>query len=267
MSILDYGSTAAPYGRSVTQRELVTRWVKQIGDPRVVLRGVWGLLTWYIHDFFLYSRQPGGEISLWDSFPQVHDRTKTTAIDAHYYFLNAWAMRRIAALRPGRHVDVGSQVVFTSLLSAIVPVMFIDYRPLVQTVAGLRCIGGDIARLPLRSGSVSSLSCLHVAEHIGLGRYGEPLDPMGTRTAISELTRVLAPGGSLFFAVPVGIPRVCFNAHRIHSASTIREYCRPLNLEEFSGVHDDGRFVERVDLTEFDRSRYACGMFWFTRTH
>jgi hypothetical protein len=265
MSMLQYGSTEQASGHSVRLRRLATCWVKQIANPRVVLRGIFGLLTWYIRDFVRYSRQTEGGISLWDAFPQVHDRTKSTSIDAHYYFVNSWAMRRIVAIRPCRHVDVGSQVVFTSLLSAIVPVMFIDYRPLVQAVPGLHSIGGDIVRLPLRSRSVSSLSCLHVAEHIGLGRYGEPLDPMGTRTAISELTRVLAPGGSLFFAVPVGVPRVCFNAHRIHSANTILEHFRPLNLEEFSGVHDDGRYVEHVELTEFDRSYYACGMFWFTR--
>jgi len=30
-------------------------------------------------------------------------------------------------------------------------------------------------------------------------------------------------------------------------------------------VHDDGRYVERISLSEFAGSRYACGMFWFGR--
>jgi hypothetical protein len=38
-----------------------------------------------------------------------------------------------------------------------------------------------------------------------------------------------------------------------------------LALVEFSGVHDDGQYVERVDLSEFSESNYACGFFWFRR--
>jgi hypothetical protein len=108
-------------------------------------------------------------------------------------------------------------------------------------------------------------SGLHVAEHVGLGRYGDPLDPDGTRKAAFELKRVVAPGGSLFFALPVGKPRLCFNAHRIHAAETICDYFSGLDLVEFSGVHDDGRFVEQVELSEFRQSKYACGMFWFKK--
>src|ERR1035437_9128085 len=60
-----------------------------------------------------------------------------------------------------------------------------------------------------------SVSCLHVAEHIGLGRYGDPIDPLGTNKALLELQRVLAPGGVLLFSMPVGRERVEFNAQRI----------------------------------------------------
>ena len=117
----------------------------------------------------------------------------------------------------------------------------------------------------MTSGCLSIFSCLHVAEHIGLGRYGDQLDPKGTFSTAVELERVLAPGGNLYFALPIGIPRVCFNAHRIHAAETICAYFSGLTLMEFSGVHDDGRFVERVTLEEFRSSEYACGLFWFSK--
>ena len=130
-------------------------------------------------------------------------------------------------------------------------------------LAGLECVGGNILELPFAASSVESLSCLHVAEHIGLGRYGDPLDPEGTKKAARQLERVLAGGGHLYFALPVGTSRVCFNAHRVHNPEAIREFFRALELVEFSGVHDDGRFVERIGLTEFKESDYACGMFLF----
>ena len=48
--------------------------------------------------------------------------------------------------------------------------------------------------LPFEDESVESLSCMHVVEHIGLGRYGDILDPDGDSKAISELKRALAVG-------------------------------------------------------------------------
>jgi predicted SAM-dependent methyltransferase len=200
-----------------------------------------------------------------DSWPQLHDRTSKTPFDSHYFWMGGWAMRRILSQRPSRHVDVGSQVMFINLLSAVIPVTFIDYRPLEIQIEGLVCRSGNILDLPFEGQSIESLSCLSVAEHIGLGRYGDPLNPEGTRHACAELQRVLAPGGSLYLAVPVGLPRLCFNAHRIHTPQTIVQYFPDLELVELSGVHDDSRYVQHVSIDEFAHSRYACGMFHFRR--
>jgi hypothetical protein len=126
-------------------------------------------------------------------------------------------------------------------------------------------VAGDLVRLPFRGESVRSLSCLHVAEHVGLGRYGDPIDPAGTRKATAELSRVVARGGNLFFAVPVGRERVAFNVHRVHAARTIRDYFSALTLREFSGVDDRGRFFENASLDQFDADEYGCGFFWFTK--
>jgi len=117
--------------------------------------------------------------------------------------------------------------------------------------------------LPFANGSIASLSCLHVAEHIGLGRYGDPLNPHGTRKACAELQRVLASGANLYFALPVGKPRVCFNAHRVHAAERIVEFFKGLDLVELSGVDDSGQYMEHVSLNKFNNEEYACGLFWF----
>jgi hypothetical protein len=193
----------------------------------------------------------------------LHDHGAVHEVDAHYFYLGAWAIRRILAAAPTRHVDIGSLLDFVSALSASIPVTFVDYRPLDVTVPGLTCVAGDIVALPMVDGSQGSVSCLHVAEHIGLGRYGDPLDPAGTQKAASELARVLAPGGHLYFALPIGRPRLCFNAHRIHSAAQIRAYFAGLELVEFSGVDDTGRFREDLPLDALDRCEYGCGMFRF----
>ena len=209
---------------------------------------------------------PNSETIRWTSaYPQVHDRTSTTQIEKHYFYVNGWAMRRIVTTAPRFHIDVASQVIFSNLLGGVMEVVFVDYRILEAKLTGLQCMGGSLLALPFAQHSVDSLSCLHVVEHAGLGRYGDPLDPEGTRKAAQELARVLAPGGNLFLATPVGQPKLCFNAHRIHSAEFIRDLFSHLDLIEFSGIHDNGHYVERVELTEFSESEYACGLYWFRR--
>jgi len=260
--------TSSEYTHHPTSKSFL-KWLRRelapFGDPVFVLRGLANYPR-YLADWRRYMRLPGAEpLRFGNAYPQLHDRTSATAIDAHYFYVNGWAIRRIVAQRAVRHMDIGSQTIFASLLGAVMPVTFVDYRPLRAHLSNLACLGADLLHLPFGNGSVESLSCLHVAEHIGLGRYGDSLNPHGTRQAARELARVLAKGGSLYFALPVGKPRVCFNAHRIHTPDTIRAYFSDLELVELSGVHDDGRFVERVNLAEFDHSEYACGMFWFKK--
>lgn len=244
---------------------LARRWLSQIADPVRAARGALGFRR-YFADWYHYVRLPEAEtIHLGDAYPQVHDCTNTTPFDAHYFYANGWAMRRIVAVSPRHHVDIGSQTTFVSLLGAVVPVIFADYRPLRANMAGCHCMCGNLLALPFADYSVPSLSCLHVIEHTGLGRYGDPLDPEGTWTATRELARVLAPGGHLFLATPIGRPRVCFNAHRIYAAETICKMVPELELVEFSGVNDEGHYLERTDLSTFHDNEYACGFFRFTR--
>lgn len=205
-------------------------------------------------------------INLLDTYPCLFDRTAKISVDSHYFYQDLWAFKKIYALKPELHVDVGSNVNFVGFLSAFTQVQFVDIRLLeVSNIGNLECIKGTILDLPYESNSLKSISCLHVAEHIGLGRYGDQLDPLGTKKAAAELSRCLAKGGNLFFSLPVGKPRLCFNAHRIHSPGQILGYFGNLKLVELSGTDNKKRFVENIDIDILENARYACGMFWFTK--
>ena len=117
--------------------------------------------------------------------------------------------------------------------------------------------------------SIDSLSCMHVMEHVGLGRYGDKLDAEGDLKAINELKRVLSVGGTLIFVVPVGKPRVMFNAHRIYSYDQVIKYFEDLNLLEFSMIPDnekDGGLIINADPYMVVNQKYACGCFRFMKT-
>ena len=150
-------------------------------------------------------------------------------------------------------------------LAAFVPTTFIDVRPIAAEIPNLHPRAGSVTELPYDDGSVHSLSCLHVAEHIGLGRYGDPLDPAGTRRAAAELARVLAPGGRLWFSLPVGEPRTNFNAHRVHDPREVPAMFDGLTLDAFAGVGDDRRFHTDVEPADFVGASWACGLYRFRR--
>lgn len=221
----------------------------------------------YFSDWLKYRRMDGAEpLKLRDTYPCLFDRTAKTSVDSHYFYQHIWACEKIYARKPKLHVDVGSNVDFVGLLSVIAKVHFVDIRPLdVTNIANLESVTGSILEMPYEDESLESVSCLHVAEHIGLGRYGDPVDPLGTKKAAAELTRCLAKGGDLFFSLPVGRPRVCFNAHRIHSPKQILRYFNKLKLVEFSGTGDNKRFMRNIDVEIMEDSKYACGMFWLTK--
>lgn len=200
-----------------------------------------------------------------DVYPCLSDKLKTTPFDQHYTYHPAWAARILAKTKPAEHTDISSILSFGTIVSAFVPVKFYDYRPAALSLSNYEPGFADLKKLPFADNSIASLSCMHTIEHIGLGRYGDKLDPEGDVRSIEELKRVLAPGGSLLFVTPVGKPKVEFNAHRIYSFEQIKEYFSPLTIQEFSLVPDSGGLIENADPELVKDQRYGCGCFWFKK--
>jgi hypothetical protein len=202
-----------------------------------------------------------------DLHPQLSDRTEATPFDRHYTYHPAWAMRVLARTRPAEHVDISSILSFAVALSAFIPTRFYDLRPAPLSLPGLICGAADLTALPFADGSIASLSCMHVLEHIGLGRYGDALDPDGDMKAIRELVRVLAPGGDLLIVTPVGRPRVAFNAHRVYDHEAFAQFFAPLELVEFALIEERGDRgpIVSPDPALVRAQDYGCGCFWLRR--
>jgi hypothetical protein len=202
---------------------------------------------------------------------QLQDATVQTEFDRHYVYHPAWAARIIKRIKPAVHVDISSSLHFCSILSAFVPVKFYDYRPAKLELSGLTSEHADLVQLPFESNSIASLSCMHTVEHIGLGRYGDPLDYDGDLKAIAELSRVLAVGGNLLFVTPVGaVSTIMFNAHRIYTRDAVLSAFEShgLSLIEFTLIPEsdkDGGLVIDPPDELLRRQTYACGCFWFTK--
>ena len=221
----------------------------------------------FVRDWFRFKAL-GGKAPILDFYPCLHDRMTSTGIDSHYFFQAIWGFKRIQSAQPASHVDVGSDVRWVGMLTCITRVSFIDIRPLQIQLDNYEGKAGSIVALPYSDGSLFSISSLHVIEHIGLGRYGDPLDPEGSRKACVELMRVLAPGGKLYVSLPIGRARVQFNGQRIFSVSDVLVLFSGLELAELSIVDTLGKFHECVSPSEVALGQaqgldYGLGMFVF----
>lgn len=238
---------------------------------KIIKKFIRFLLTpFVIKDFFVFKmldKKSRFSLSFFDFHPQIKDKTIKTGFDRHYVYHTAWAARKLYNTAPKLHIDISSSLYFSAIVSAFVPVKFYDYRPADLVLNNLECLKGDLLQLPFEDNSVMSLSCMHVVEHVGMGRYGEPIDPDGDLKAIFELKRVLSPGGDLFFVVPVGGNNIMeFNAHRIYTPDLIKEYFKDLQLVEFALIKENsGGLLINPEKEEWQNEKYACGCFWFRK--
>jgi hypothetical protein len=197
--------------------------------------------------------------------PVFFQRHVESTFDAHYVIQGWWACSLIANLAPKKHIDLSSNVGFVAQLSAVVPVDFYEYNPPDLSLPGLSVNRANLLSLPFANGSFDSLSCLHVLEHIGLGRYGDPIDPLGMSRACLEISRVMTAGGNLFVSFPVGRERIEFNSQRVLDPEHVLSLFPDHHLVEFSIVNDKKKFVRNANLSDVKNYEYACGLYHFVK--
>ncbi len=224
----------------------------------------------FIKNFLKFKRTNDGRFPLsWKNRKVcLRDDTETTNFDRHYVYHPAWAARILAETKPAKHVDISSTLHFSTMLSAFIPTEFYDYRPAEIVLSNLQSKKADLCALPFPDGSIASLSCMHTVEHIGLGRYGDPIDPKADLKAMRELARVIKSGGNFLFVVPIGKPKIIWNAHRIYSYKQIIESFPTLTLKEFSLIPEnpkDGGIIKNASEEAANNERYGCGCFWFKK--
>lgn len=244
---------------------LLYRLASPIFDPVDFFMGIRGYIS-FVKELLEYQKKDTrANISFRNLYPMVKEKSPWTPFDAHYYFQGIWLLRELMNRRPDLHVDVASKYELSGYISLVTKAEFVDLRPIDTKLKNLSIVRGDILHLPYKDNSLQSVSSLHVIEHIGLGRYGDEINPLGTILACNELSRVVRPGGYVYVTVPIGRTRTCFNAHRVHMASTIVKYFHSLKLIRFSEVDDHGEFHATSNYRRTKSKHYGCGLFIFMK--
>lgn len=251
------------------------RWLNAFGwQPRRMLRSLATLFA-YLAEFRRFKANASADWPVELNYPCLEDRIDFGGVTSgHYFHQDFFVARRIFAMKPAKHVDVGSRIDgFITSLAVFREVEVFDLRAIESPIHNVHFRQVDITdrNLPLVNYS-DSVSCLHVIEHLGLGRYGDRVDGDGWRLGFKNLSRLVSQGGYLFLSVPIGRQRVEFNAHRVFSIATILDEASRLKLclKSFSYIDDRGELREDIplgsDISEISVSlHYGCGIFEFRK--
>lgn len=206
-----------------------------------------------------------------DTWP-ILDQDKSQKADYSFEYLAhcGWAARILAQTKTQCHVDFGSHTYFAGIASAITQeFVYCDIRPIDMPLPGLHCQSADLMNLDSWSNNTQpSVSCLHVMEHIGLGRYGDQINPSGDLIAARELSRIVRYGGQLLIVEPVNLtPRLSFNAHRIYSYNQVLDMFPDFRLRQFTLIKDRSIIYDAdpYAIVDSDTETNDTGCFWFIK--
>ena len=157
-------------------------------------------LPWYLRQRKTFKSMGSGLKErdwLVTSYPILLDRNLEAASLGEYFWQDLFVAKEIIAHNPIRHVDVGSRIDgFIAHLACVRKVEVFDIRPLTSEIQNVEFTQWDITDPnPTLNGSADCVSCLHTLEHIGLGRYGDKLDPDGWKIGLKSLVDLVAWGG------------------------------------------------------------------------
>lgn len=223
-----------------------------------------------IPSFFItgwkFIRTPKSEKIL--LFPILGEQfEKSGNLTKHYFYMDHLVAKEVLNNKPDYHYDLGSRVDgFVSHVALQTTVEILDVRPVNINLDNIVSQVGLAEKLPYDTASIKSFSMLHVFEHFGLGRYGDPFNLSAHIDAAKEVTRVMQKDGLFYFATPVtGQDTICYNAHRIFNPDTIIELFSEFELVKAICIDDHENIIYEDAMSEMKKQDYGCGIFFFKK--
>jgi hypothetical protein len=192
---------------------------------------------------------------------------------SEYFHQDLLVANYIYKNNPKRHVDIGSRIDgFVAHVASFRKIEVVDIRFLENSEhENIKFIQADLIKID-NLGEVDSISCLHVIEHFGLGRYGDAIDIDGHNKGIRNLVNLVSKNGYLYISFPIADEdQVYFNANRrfkfdtIFKHPSIKEFMKLIRfdfIDEFGNLHTD------IKINDFDvnfNKKYGCGIYTFKK--
>jgi hypothetical protein len=247
-------------------RKILNAW-RQLGfDPIQLVRGVRGIPRYLITLMNFLVMKPVGKIKIAPIFSDFYEQAGSAK--GHYFWQDLITAQWIYSNAPMRHLDVGSRIDgFVSHLLCFRDVEILDVRHLETTIPGLKVLLGNAQEeLISKHGKFDSVSSLHSIEHFGLGRYGDPVDPLGHIKGLTNISKLVRLGGHLYLSFPIGKSEIQFNAQRIIQPEWPIEILTEFTLEDFVLIPWKSEPIFGLSPVDFDRQLDGfCGLYKFRR--
>lgn len=219
---------------------------------------------------FIKQKGTNSDFPIGKSFPILNEKFEESGnMTGHYFHQDLYVARELFKDNPKKHLDIGSRTDgFVAHVACYREIEVMDIRPQNINIENITFKQADLMILPEELiDAYDSISSLHVIEHFGLGRYGDPIDYNGHIKAIKNITKMLRKGGKFYFSTPIGIQRVEFNAHRVFSVKYLIDlFKKDFEIQRFSLVNDSGNIEINCPLDEESvrnkyNFQYGCGIF------
>jgi hypothetical protein len=217
----------------------------------------------FFRDLQTFRKMGGGYTGL-TALLNDYDASAGVA-SGHYFHQDLLIARYIFEQNPEKHFDFGSRVDgFVAHLASFRDLTLMDIRgleiPEHPQISFKVC---DIMQLN-EIEVAESLSCLHTLEHIGLGRYGDEINPNGHILAFNNLLNFVKSGGVFYLSFPISnSSKVYFNRERVMAPTDLLSWSdNAFEVEKFDYVDDKGNLHLNQDLNDFiPRLDYGCGIY------
>lgn len=243
--------------------------------PEQLVENIVGL-PWYWKSYQTFRKLNNASatnISFGLKMPIFRDRFEGSGnLSGHYFHQDLLVAQRIFENKPVKHVDIGSRTDgFVTHVASYREIEVFDIRPSDVQIRNIKFVQADFTNIDQSlENYADSVSCLHVIEHFGLGRYSDPLDPEGHLKGLQNIYKVIKPGGKFYFSTPIGKERINFNAHRVFNLQTLKNLFEDqYHFDDFWYVDDAGQLHQDAQLEDGLTNNFGCyfgcGIFEMTK--
>lgn len=184
----------------------------------------------------------------------------------HYFYQDLIVANYIFTKNPAKHVDIGSRVDgFIANVASFREVEIFDIRENDINFKNIKFNKIDILKInKTYFNYADSLSCLHVIEHFGLGRYGDEIDPQAHIIAFRKILQILKSSGILYISFPICTNgKIFFNMERRFDPNEIFEWSKDFDLIKFDFIDDQEQIFLNYDLKKINDKKIenGCGIY------
>lgn len=226
------------------------------------------LIPQYLKDYLQFKKKGGKVRNIYVCLDDFNN--ESSEFKNQFFHSDLIVSQKIFEHNPKNHLDIGSRI--DGLVSNIASFRSLDFADIrnvrIHPHKNINIKQIDMADENLRiTNKYSSISSVGVLGHIGLGRYGDKIDPDGHLKSFKNISILADESAIIYLMVPVGKEGVEFNSHRVFKASYIVKIFEKLNFDliEFNHVDDNGELRLRSNIKETENLNFGGGIFIFKK--